>query len=130
MVPKSLRFWFTVHFLIDIIFAVPLILAPELTLSLLGWTRIDPLATRLVGAALMGIGLESLLGRKGNVDVFRAMLNLKIIWSISAVIGLGLSMVGDGPAMGWVFLFIFAAFFCLWTYYRLNLRVDENETAP
>jgi len=125
MVTQSLRNWFIVHFAVDILFAVPLLIAPEFTLNLLGWTTVDPLTTRLVGAALMGIGLESLLGRNAPDDVFRAMLNLKIIWSISAVIGIGASVAHGSPKMSWVFLSIFAAFSCLWIYYRLSLRKNR-----
>ncbi len=63
VVPSSLRFWFLIHFVVDVVVAVPLFVAPELTLSLFGWTTVDPIATRLVGAALMGIGVESLQTR-------------------------------------------------------------------
>ena len=122
-VPDRLRFWFIVHFAIDFLFAVPLLLAPEFTLNLFGWTTVDPLASRLVGAALMGIGGESLLGRNASVEVFRAMLDLKIIWSLGAIFGIGASMAGGGPVMGWVVLGIFVAFCALWSYYRLQLRV-------
>ncbi len=79
MVPSSLRTWFVIHFLADVIFALPLFLAPRWTLSLLGWPAVDPLATRLVAAALFGIGIQSLLGRGEGAAAFRALLNLKII---------------------------------------------------
>lgn len=122
MVPKSLRTWFVIHFLLDFLFAVPLILTPTPFLSFLGWTSIDPLATRLVGAALMGIGVESYLGRNAGVEVYKGMLNLKIIWSGSATFGLLLTMLSAGsPWMGWVLVAIFAPFCALWSYYRLRL---------
>ena len=50
-VPPRLRWWFQVHCVVDLLFAVPLMIAPVTMLSLLGWTTIDPLATRLVAAA-------------------------------------------------------------------------------
>ncbi len=121
MVPPTLRIWFVIHFILDFAFAVPLLLAPQAMLAFFGWQTIDPLASRLVGAALMGIGWESLLGRNGSIDVYRAMLNLKIIWSLTAVAGLGASLIMGGPAWGWVVLGIFAAFCGLWSYYRLRL---------
>ena len=68
MVPKSLRTWFVIHFVLDFIFAIPLILAPRAFLGLLGWTSIDPIAARLVGAALIGIGGESYLGRNAGLE--------------------------------------------------------------
>ncbi len=122
MIPKSLRTWFVIHFILDVIFAIPLMLMPKAFLTLLGWTVIDPLAARLVAAALMGIGVESYLGRRAGVEAYKSMLNLKIIWSMSATFGLVLTMVtGGGPWMGWVLVAIFAPFCGLWSYYRIRL---------
>lgn len=127
MLPKGLRFWFVVHFIADIIFAIPLLLFPVETLQFFGWTQIDPLATRLVGAALMGIGTESLLGRNASLEVFRAMLNLKIIWSLSAVFGIALSMIQGGPPLfGWIVLAIFGSFSLLWICYRFRLSQGKS----
>jgi len=121
-VPDSLRFWFVVHFVADIIFAIPLLLIPEKVLPLVGWHTVDPIATRLVGAALMGIGIESLLGRNANLEVYRAMLNLKIIWASSAVVAIALGTAISGILVGWIILIVFAAFLGIWIYYRVKLR--------
>ncbi|MBD3390635.1 MAG: hypothetical protein GF410_01330 [Chitinivibrionales bacterium] len=126
MVPRGLRIWFVIHFAADILLALPLLCAPVRTLSLLGWSTIDPFGTRLVGAALMGIGLESLLGRNASAEVFRAMLNLKIIWSLGAITGIALSLAGGAPAMGWVFLAVFCVFSLTWIYYRMRLRPTDT----
>ena len=124
MVSDRLRFWFVVHFVVDMLFAVPLFIAPEWMLTLFGWQNVDPLTSRMVAAALFGIGIESFLGRYAQVDVFRGMLNLKLIWSFGAVLGILNSLIqaGGGPFMGWVVMGIFVAFFFLWAYYRLKLR--------
>ncbi|MCK5317884.1 MAG: hypothetical protein KAJ55_08210 [Anaerolineales bacterium] len=121
-IPKSLRVWFVIHFAIDIIFAIPMLLVPEFLMPLMGWSVVDPITSRLVGAALLGIGVESLLGRNANRDVFKAMLNLKIIWASGAVLGIGLGILAGGPPLAWIFLVIFAAFLGLWVYYRVKLR--------
>lgn len=120
-VPLSLRRWFVVHFAIDVVIAVPLLLAPEWLLPRLGWLFVDPITSRLVGAALMGIGVESLLGRNAGAETFRAMLNLKIIWSASATFGLGLGLLKGGPPVAGLFLVVFVAFLGVWVHYRLRL---------
>ncbi len=125
MVPKGLRTWFVVHFIIDIAIGVPLLLAPVYTLSLFGWTEAEPVLTRLVGAALMGIGCESYLGRHASRDVYHAMLNLKLIWSASAVFSLILSLISGAPAVVWLFLGLFAGFFVVWAYYKRQLGTRE-----
>ena len=123
MVPKSLRVWFVVHFCVDMLAGVPLLVAPVAFLSALGWNTVDPVMTRLVGAALMGIGIESYLGRNAGVEAFQGMLNLKIIWSGAAVLGLLATVVtGHGPWTVWVVVALFAAFNGLWIWYRLRLR--------
>ncbi|MEW5871460.1 MAG: hypothetical protein AB1894_19460 [Chloroflexota bacterium] len=122
MVPKSLRTWFVIHFILDFIFSIPLILAPRAFLGLLGWTSVDPISARLVGAALIGIGGESYLGRNAGLESFRGMLNLKVLWSGSALSGLLLTLLTEGqPVMAWAFVVIFGGFCCLWSYYRVRL---------
>lgn len=121
-VPNSLRIWFVIHFVVDMLVGIPLLFFPEIVMPLLGWTTIDPIASRVVGAALMGIGTESYLGRNAGLEVFRAMLNLKVIWSSSAIIGIGLGLWKGGPQAGWSFLIIFVIFWFVWIYYWITLR--------
>ena len=123
MVPNSLRFWFVVHFVIDFILAVPLLVAPVWLLTLFGFENPDPFTARLVGAALLGIGGESLLGWNGPIEAFRAMLNLKIIWSLAAIFGIILTLIyNGGPLTAYGLLLLFAGFSGLWMYYRFLLR--------
>lgn len=121
-VPSALRKWFIFHFVADIVFAVPLFLFPEAFLGLFGWECVDPVASRLVAAALFGIGGESLLGRNGDVEGFRTMLRMKVIWSATATLGIGMAMMGGAPAAGWIFFAVFLGFNMLWTMWWLRLR--------
>ena len=127
-VPASLRRWFVIHFAVDLAFAVPLILVPAYTMRLLGWTTVEPVATRLVGAALAAIGLQSLLGRNHSVEAFRAMLGLKCIWSGAALVGLALSLAQGAPPLTWALLGVFVAFAIVWNYYRIRLRPRHPAT--
>ena len=74
-VPRSLRIWFVIHFAADMLFGIPILLAPNWILPLFGWDVIDPFMARIVGAALMGIGIESLLGRNASAEAFRATID-------------------------------------------------------
>ena len=123
MISKGLRTWFVIHFAIDILFAIPLLVAPVPFLTVLGWTAVDPYTARLVGAALMGIGIESYLGRNAGVEAFQGMLNLKIIWSAAAITGILLTMAtGYRPWGAWLLLAAFIPFNILWITYRRRLR--------
>ncbi len=124
-VPLSLRRWFMAHFVVDIVFAVPLLLAPGLLLSPLGWSCVDPTSARLVGAALLGIGTQSLIGRNDGQAVYTAMLNLKILWSLAAIFGLVASIAGGAPPAAWAFLCAFIAFSGVWIHYRIRFKQME-----
>ena len=126
MVPTALRRWFVVHFIADVVAAVPLFVAPAWMLGLLGWPAVDPISTRLVAAALFGIGIESYLGRNGSVEAFRTMLNLKVIWSAMAALGVLWSQLEGGPPAGWGVFAIFSGFHLVWLRYRLMLRVGAT----
>ncbi len=104
---------------------MPLFIAPAWVLGHLGWPAVDPISTRLVAAALFGIGIESYLGRNAGVDSFRAMLNLKVIWSASATLGVLWSQLEGGPIAGWGVFAIFAGFHLVWLRYRLLLRTAQ-----
>lgn len=120
-VPESLRRWFVAHCIIDLLFALPLFVAPTFVLKLMEWPSVDPLSTRLVAAALFGIGIQSYLGRNESAATFRGMLNLKMIWSGSAVLGIVISQIQGGPILGWGFGAIFCVFFVVWSRYRYCL---------
>jgi hypothetical protein len=120
-VPVALRRWFVFHFIADMIFAVPLLLAPAAFLRTLGWVEIDPVTARMVGAALAGIGIESYLCRNDGIDTFRSMLRLKCIWSGAAIGGLVFSIAQGAPPVAWAVLAIFVGFGVLWNAYRLRL---------
>lgn len=125
-VPKSLRLWFIIHFIVDISVAIPLFIAPEIVLSFFGWESIDPITTRLFAAALFGIGIESYLGRKSDIKTYSNMLNLKIIWSTFAILGLSLAAIQGLHSVSylvWVGIIVFALFNILWIYWKICLNI-------
>ena len=125
-IPAGLRTWFVIHFVADVVFAIPLLFFPRWLLTSLGWTVYDPIMARLVGAALMGIGIESLLGRNAVFETYRAMLNLKIIWASSALYAIAAGIIEGSAPIAWVFLGIFFVFWCVWVYYRTVLRKSKS----
>ncbi len=130
-VPRALRTWFVIHFITDMMFAIPLMILPVQTLSLFGWQTVDPIATRVAAAALFGIGIESYLGRNAGQETYRNMLRLKIIWSLGVIIGGTISMLQGAqgaPLMGWVLLAVFAGFFLIWVSWLRHLIRNTNNS--
>ena len=121
-VPDSLRHWFVIHFVVDMIVGLPLLLFPEWILEGLGFLAVEQVSARLVGAALVGIGGVSLWVRGESREVYRALLRLKLIWSGSAIVGLGLAIMRGAPMITGMFLGIFLGFFLLWMYYYRMLK--------
>ena len=123
-VSGKLRIWFVIHFIADILFAIPLFIAPELFLKTIGWVTVDPITARMVAAALFGIGIESLLCRNAGKDVFQSMLNLKIIWSMCAIIGLSIALASglfSHIIIGTLLLTTFVLFNILWVFWRIKI---------
>ena len=123
-VPASLRVFFIIHFALDVMFAIPLFFFPVRFLTFAGWTTVDPVTTRLVAAALFGIGIESLVGSRASTESFLSLLNLKIVWSVAAVCGILVSIAEMGwqvPVFLWIILGVFVAFNGLWMFWRIKL---------
>jgi hypothetical protein len=119
--PPALRAWFILHFWVDLVFALPLFVAPRWFLGLLGWTAVDPATSRIVAAALFGIGIQSWLGRDEPRSTFRALLTLKVIWSTAATVGLILSALEGGPLAEWGLAAFWAVFCAAWWTWRIRL---------
>ena len=124
-VSVALRRWFILHFVVDVVIAVPIFFAPREVLGFFGWVAVDPLAARLTAAALFGIGIESFMGRNAGRESFKGMLQLKIIWSGFATLGLAWSVIEGGLKyswIGWMLVGTFAAFHIIWWYWWVRLR--------
>jgi hypothetical protein len=122
MLPKGLKTWFIIHFIVDMIFAIPLMIFPHWFLTLLNVQISDPLLPRLVGAALIGIGGTSFILRNRGIESYQALLSVKIVWSLAAIIGIFFSMLQGSQPVGWIILVIFGLFFTVWVRYRILLK--------
>ena len=120
-VPKSLQNWFIIHFILDFLFGIPLLLFPKLTLNLFSLQTTETLTARLVGAALLSIGGISLLAHKKSKEVYDTLLSLKLIWSGAAIIGISISIIQGAPKTVYFFLIIFIFFFLLWSWYQKKI---------
>ena len=117
-VPGSLRIWFIVHFLVDLVFALPLIFVPGWLLSLFGFSVGELVTPRLVGAAFLAIGGTSFLIRNKSVESFETLLTLKIIWSVVAILGIILALLEGTSPFAWGVLGTYVLFFCVWVWYK------------
>lgn len=116
-VPKALRTWFLIHFLVDYAFAIPLFLSPQKYMDFMHWPIIDPVTGRLVASALFAIGGISLLARNASTEVYKALLKMKVIWSAGGIISL---IIDSFNILLWSEVLlgsIFFVFLAVWVYY-------------
>jgi len=122
-VPVTLKNLFVLHFILDVLVAIPLMFFPKQFLTLLSWPHIDPVSSRLVAAALFGIGIESFLGRYSGEEAYNGMLNLKIIWALTAIAGMLIALfTSETSPFLYIFLVIFIIFDIIWIYWKIKLN--------
>ena len=136
-VSNTVRLVFLIHAVIGLIFGLGLLLIPGRSLSLLGWvpqwvqlpnsdlsipgqTFVDPLVTRLLGAALLGLAYLSFRCWQDISRSWRAalpILEFEAIYCALSVAAFIISLFTIDRAMpvaGWVIALIFLVFFLLW----------------
>lgn len=121
-IPHTLKIWFIIHFIIDILFAIPLLLFPFWVSHILNIPEADSLAIRLVGAALVAIGISSLLYKDAHIYTYNALLSLKILWSVSALLAIALSFKESVSLAKIIFFLVFLVFCLIWVYFKLRLK--------
>jgi hypothetical protein len=121
-IQHSLKIWFIIHFIVDMLFGIPLLLVPNWFLTLFHLPVTELLFPRLVGAALIGIGVNSLLMHRAGVTAYQSMLNLKIVWASAAILAIVLTLLTKTLLILWVILITFIIFLTVWIYYRVKMR--------
>jgi hypothetical protein len=121
-IPASLRRWFVAHAIIDGACGIPLLTCPELLLPRVGWTAVDPLMSRLVGAALLAIGAQAWRSRNAGVDVYRALLGLNVVWSAMVIVGMAVAIGQGAPSAAFAVLSASLALCGVWTHHAIRFR--------
>lgn len=113
---KLLRTTFLVHAVVAVVLGVALLAAPGRWLGLFGWAPVDPLISRLLGAALLGLAW-------GSIRCFRAserkevavLMEVNAAFCVLGCAGILRQIWGyDYPYYVWILLVILAAFAVLW----------------
>ena len=104
---KSLRYTFLVHAVVALLFGAALLAAPGRTLGLFGWAPVDPLLSRVLGAALLALAWGSFRGfRAAERWQVALLVELEAVFCVLACrgclahVGLLLSLVRVDAAGG------------------------------
>jgi hypothetical protein len=134
-ISNSLRTTFLIHMIVGLVLGAALWLVPGRSLTLLGWvpdqvqlpqtelsvpgqTFVDPVVTRLLGAALLALGYASFLGwRSSRREQVSLLVQMEFVYCVLATIAIlvGIfTMSRPAPLIGWVLAAMLAAFAVAW----------------
>lgn len=119
---KSLRNTFLVHAIVALLFGLPLLVVPGRTLDLFGWAPIDPIMSRLFGAALLALSWGSYRGWQAAVrgDV-QILLQVEAIFTVLGALGILRHLLsGSWPWYVWMIFIVFILFAAAWIYHLLR----------
>jgi hypothetical protein len=121
---RSLRITFLVHAIVALLMGVPLLAAPGRWLSLFGWAPIDPLMSRMLGAALLAMAWSSVRGYLAEEwDQVEIVVELEVAFTVLASFGLLRHLlIGTWPWYTWAIFGIFALFSVAWIYHLVKKK--------
>lgn len=124
---QSLRITFLVHAIVGVLLGLPLLAAPGRWLTLLNWAPIDPLASRMLGAAILALAWGSLRAyRAEEWSEVELLVEVEAAFTTLASVGLLRHLlVGSWPWVPWAIFAITAVFAIAWIYQLIkNNRTD------
>ena len=116
---KSLKYTFLIHIVVSFIFGAALLLAPGRFLGLFGWAPIDPLISRLLGAALLALAWSSYRGwGASSYEQVSVLVEMEVIFTVFGSVGLLRHLLkGWYPCYVWSVFSILVVFAIAWIYH-------------
>ena len=113
---KSLRYTFLLHAVVSLLFGAALLVAPGRFLGLFGWAPVDPVLSRVLGAALLALGWSSYRGfRAAERGQVALLVELEAVFCVLAAAGLVRQTLGYYyPWYVWTLLGVFVVFAVAW----------------
>ena len=119
---RALKTTFLVHSIVALILGLLLLLLPGRFLNLLGWAPIDPLSSRLLGAALIALSWGSFRGWQAVTrDQVKILLELEAVFTVLGSIGLLRHLLfAPYPLIAWVTFLFLAVFAIAWVAFLIK----------
>jgi hypothetical protein len=113
---KLLKTTFVLHAIVATVLGAPLLVIPGVFLQTLGWAPIDPILSRLLGAALLALAWSSFRGWRATEWAQVAILvEMEIVYTVLGCIGLLRHLLfASYPAIAWLNLVVLAVFAIAW----------------
>jgi hypothetical protein len=119
---RPLKFTFLIHAVVGFLFGAPLLLAPGRFLGWLGWVPVDPLLSRVLGAALLALAWSSFRGWRATERAQVAILvEMEAVFTVLGCVGLLRHLlIANYPAMVWTVFAILLIFAIAWITFLLK----------
>jgi hypothetical protein len=121
---QSLRITLFLHALVAFVFGLGLLAAPGQFLDIFGWQPVDPLISRILGAAMLALGWGSIRGyRAASWEEVEILVEVETAFTVLAAVGLLRHLlVGSWPWYVWMVFAIFTVFALAWVYHLLRKK--------
>lgn len=113
---KGLKNLFLVHAVVGVVFGAAFLIKPGGFLLLFDWSPIDPLISRVLGAALLALAWSSYRGWQATERAQVAtLLEMEAVFTVLAAVGLLRHLLfGKYLPFAWVICAMFIAFAIAW----------------
>ena len=123
---KGLEIVLLVHFILGLILGILFLFIPEKYCTIIGVVMADHGLLRLVGAASLALGSSSFLAyRSKDWEKVKLLVQMDLIWLVSAIVGLVWWLVESGPLVAWWVFGMFIAFLGAFIYFYILQEKGE-----
>jgi hypothetical protein len=113
---RALNITFLIHAIVAVVFGLLMLLVPGRTLLFFGWAPIDPITSRILGAALLALAWSSFRGWQATErKQVQILVEMEAVFTVLASVGLlrHLLFARYLPIV-WAMLALFVAFAVAW----------------
>jgi hypothetical protein len=120
--PKGLNITFLVHAIVSLIGGLVLLIFPGRFLQALGWAPIDPIISRMYGAALLALSWSSYRGwRATRREQVAILVELEAALCVLVSVGILRHLIGARwPLMVWLLLAIYVGWAIVWIFWLVR----------
>jgi hypothetical protein len=114
--PKALKYLFLIHAVVAVIFGALLLIAPGRFLVWVGWAPVDPILSRVLGAALLALAWSSFRGWQATERTqVTTLVEMEVAFTVFACLGLLRHLLfAHYPFIAWALFAVFAIFAVAW----------------
>lgn len=119
---RALKYTFIVHAVVSFVSGAPLLIAPGRFLALFGWAPVDPILSRVLGAALLALAWSSYRGWQATERAqVRTLVEVEAVFTILGAAGVLRHLLtgANYPWPVWLLFVVLAAFAVAWGYFAL-----------